>query len=55
MNPFNAEGTDNTKLYHLSSGRAASNDMKDYVINVVSRHNVGSRKAPPGFRSHDKK
>ena len=37
MNPFNAEGrpTDNTKLYHLSSGRAASNDMKDDLINVV--------------------
>ena len=37
MNPFNAEGrpTDNAKLYHLSSGRAASNDMKDDLINVV--------------------
>ena len=38
MNPFNAEGrpTDNAKLYYLSSGRAASNDMKDDLINVVS-------------------
>ena len=36
MNPFNAEGTDNAKLYHLTSGRAASNDMKDDQINVVS-------------------
>ena len=38
MNPFNAEGrpTGNAKFYHLSSGRAASNDMKDDLINVVS-------------------
>ena len=38
MSPFNAEGgpTDNAKLHHLSSGRAASNDMKDDLINVVS-------------------
>ena len=36
MNPYNAEGTDNAKLYHLTSGRAASNDMKDDQINVVS-------------------
>ena len=37
MNPFNADGrpTDNAKLYHLSTGRAASNDMKDDLINVV--------------------
>ena len=37
MNHFNPEGrpTDNAKLYHLSSGRAASNDMKDDPINVV--------------------
>ena len=37
MNPFNAEGTDNAKLYSLSSGRAASNDVKDDLINVVSK------------------
>ena len=36
MNPFNAEVTDDAKLYHLSSERAASNDMKDDLINVVS-------------------
>ena len=34
MNPFNAESADNAKL--LSSGRTASNDMKDDLINVVS-------------------
>ena len=42
MNLFNAEGTDNAKLYHLSSGRAASNDMKDDLINVVSKHAKGT-------------
>ena len=38
MNPFNAKGrpTDKAKLHHLSSGRAATNDMKDDLINVVS-------------------
>ena len=42
MNPFNAEGADTAKLYHLSSGRAASNDMKDDLINVVSKHAKGT-------------
>ena len=37
MKHFIAEGTDNAKLYHFSSGRAASNDMKDDLINVVSK------------------
>ena len=37
MNHLNAEGTDNAKLYHLSSGQAASNDIKVDLINVVSK------------------
>ena len=44
MNHFNAEGTDNTKLYHLSSGRAASNDMKDDLISVVSKNTTWADK-----------
>ena len=44
MNHFNAEGTDNTKLYHLSSGQAASNDMKDDLISVVSKNTTWADK-----------
>ena len=67
MNPFNAEGmpTDNAKLYHLSSGRAASDDMKDDLINVVSirvlhhvhgQTNFGKsvKKIQPGKRRFEK-
>ena len=37
MNHLNVEGTDNAKLYYLSSGRAASNDIKVDLIDVLSK------------------
>ena len=46
MNHFNAEGTDNAKLYHFSAGRAASSDVKKDLINVVSNGTIWAN----GFR-----
>ena len=48
MNHSNAEGTDNTKLYHLSSRRAASNDMNDDIISAVSKSTTWADKFRQG-------